>query len=98
MTIFTVNFFLNGAMISNLKKEDLQLFMETPGAEPKVSVQLSSNGTAYFIGLTPTRAGQYWFDFVLRGMIGPVPFLLPVKSKQGKVPPEPAYEGRARKH
>jgi len=50
---------------------------------------------AYHVGLSPGEGGQWYFDFVWRGIWASEPWMMPVKNKFNKVP-EHTYTGKYR--
>jgi len=97
MLIFTVTFKLDGNPVSQPQKEDLVVHVDSPGGATQARLNImGGTGGAYHIGLTPGVAGQWWFDFVWRGIWCPEPFMLPIKNRLNKLPDHP-YTGAERK-
>jgi len=97
MLIFTVAIELDGKVPPNPVKEDLTVFVSSPGDPLKPTV-MGGTGGSYHIGLKPTEAGQHYVDFCWRGTWASEAYMLPVKDKSGNVPdhtytPPPAKTG-----
>jgi len=75
------------------QKSDLEVIVEGP-EEPKISVLGGERGN-FHVGFNPNIAGQYWLDFVYKGIVANEPFLVPVKDMFNKVP-EVHYTGKSR--
>jgi len=94
MIIFSVAITVRGEA-PQATKDDLEVVIECAGIVPKTSV-MGGKGGVFHVGFTPKDAGQYWADFVFKGMWTSTPYSLPITTSSGQLP-DYSYEGKERR-
>jgi len=80
-----------GELPENPQKEDLVVYIEGPEKTSRLNV-MGGPKSVYHIGFTPKEPGQYWVDFIFRGIWADRPHQLDISDNFYKVPAFP-YQG-----
>jgi len=91
MIIFSTTIRVDGELPVDPQKDDLAIYVEGPDKSIRLNV-MGGPKSVYHIGFTPKDPGQYWVDFVFRGIWAEKPHQLDISDTFQKVPPFP-YQG-----
>jgi len=94
MIIFSTTIRVDGELPENPLKEDLVVYIEGPDKSIRLNV-MGGPKSVYHLGFTPKEPGQYWVDYVFRGIWADRPHQLDISDTFYKVPAFP-YQGTDR--
>jgi len=93
MILFSTTIRVDGEFPADPQKNDLEVYIEGPDNSIRnINVTGGGRKSVYHIGFTPKQPGQYWVDFVFRGIWADQPHKLDITDSNFQIPPYP-YQG-----
>jgi len=77
LLMFTVTIKKDGKALTDSKKEDLVVYIDSPVKVPSTNV-MGGTGGAWHVGFTPQSKGKHWVDFVYKGEFIGQAYALPI--------------------